>query len=326
VRDDVASKSSTSSAITVSFAALDHFTFNTISSPQPSGVSFSITITAKDPYENTVTSYTSQNGLISSTGTISPTNTAAFTSGAWTGQVTLSAIGSDISISTTGGSPVKSGTSNLFNLVKQVTFVSAGTGSGVTGNPIPAYPGSLQANDLILLQVTVRDTTTTPTTPAGFTLLYGPDSTGTGRQWIYYKFATGSESGTITVTIGGFTCKIARMYAFRNVALSSFTDGASFGLGSSSTISSQPVTTAGTGELAVSFVFINNDNAVGSFAGETGGNWAEIAAGEFTSPAGSNGCVQLQTATMTSAGTISVGTMSGGGDPWGVRAFALKAA
>ncbi|MGQ9719231.1 MAG: hypothetical protein ACUVWK_05280, partial [Nitrososphaerales archaeon] len=105
----------------------------------------------------------------------------------------------------------------------QVTFVSAGTGSGVAGDPKPAYPTGLQANDLILLQVTVRSTTATVTTPSGFTLLYGPDSTGTGRQWIYYKFATGSESGTITVDQSGTTCAIARMYAFRNVALSSFT-------------------------------------------------------------------------------------------------------
>jgi hypothetical protein len=217
----------------------------------------------------------------------------------------------------------------------QVTYVGAGTGSASSASPyypynptypMPAYPSGLQANDLILLQVTVRDTTNTPTTPAGFTLLYGPDSTGTGRQWVYYKFATGTESGTITITIGGSSSKMARMYSFRNVALSSFTEGGGFGSGYSSTINAPSVTTTDTNRLAVSFVFVNDDNAVDSFTGETGGDWAE-AVSEFTTTEGSDGCVQLQTATMASARTISGGSYNMGmynSDPWGVRAFALK--
>jgi hypothetical protein len=204
-----------------------------------------------------------------------------------------------------------------------VTFVSAGTGFGVTGNPTPAYPTGLQAKDLILLQVTVRDLTNTPTTPTGFTLLYGPDSTGTGRQWIYYKISDGTEAGTITVTISGSNCRMARMYAFRNAAISSFNEGGGFGSGTGDTISAQSVTTTDAKRLAVSFVFVNDDNAVDGFTGETGGDWIE-AVPEFTTTAGSDGCVQLQTATMASAGTISGGscTMSAA-DPWGVRAFAL---
>jgi hypothetical protein len=208
-----------------------------------------------------------------------------------------------------------------------VSFVAAGTGSGVSGNnnyPTPRYPTGLRANDLILLQVTVRDTSYAPTTtPTGFTLLYDPDSTGTGRQWIYYKFSDGTESGTITVTIGGSSCKIARMYAFRNVARSSFTEGANFGSGTGRYISAQSVTTTNVNRLAVSFVFVNDDNPVGSFINETGGNWTE-AVSEFRTNAGSDGCVQLQTAAMATAGTISGGsyTMTAS-DPWGVRAFAL---
>jgi hypothetical protein len=217
----------------------------------------------------------------------------------------------------------------------QVTYVSAGDGSASSGlgywpytptYPTPSYPSNLQANDLILLQVTVRDTFNTPSTPAGFTLLYGPDSTGTGRQWIYYKFATGTESGTITITIGGTNCKTARMYAFRNVATSNSYEGGGFNTGTGSTINAQSVTTTDTKRLAVSFVFVNDNNAVDSFTGETGGDWTE-AVSEFTSSEGSDGCVQLQTATMASTGTITGGSdYMGYGvyDPWGVRAFALK--
>ena len=205
----------------------------------------------------------------------------------------------------------------------QVTFVSAGTGSGTTGTPTPGYPSGMQSGDLILLQVTVRDTSTTTTTPTGFTTLYSADSTGTGRQWIYYKFATGSESGSLTVSIGGSVTKMARMYAFSNVALSSFSEGGSFGSGTGNTINAPSVTTIGVNRLTVSFVFVNDNNNVGSFAGESGGNWIE-AVNEYTTTVGSDGCMQLQIATMATAGTITGGSDTMYiGDPWGVRAFAL---
>jgi hypothetical protein len=213
---------------------------------------------------------------------------------------------------------------------QQVTYVSAGTGSGLTsGNPTPTYPGSLQANDLILLQVVVRtDTSVTITPPAGFTLLYGPDATQGGNsrvtQWIYYKFSTGTESGTATVTITGSVDRAARMYAFRNVALTSFTEGASFGYGEDDVILAQPVTTLGTNRLAVSFVIVNSNVAVGSFTGESGGDWTE-ATTEFTFNGDDDLCMQLQTATMPTAGTISNGSYDTGSTSYrfGVRAFAL---
>jgi hypothetical protein len=117
---------------------------------------------------------------------------------------------------------------------------------------------------------------------------------------------------------------MARMYAFRNVALSSFTEGGSFGSGTGQTINARSVTTTGDARLAVSFNFVNDDNVVNSFAGETGGNWIE-AVNEYTTTQGNDGCIQVQTATMATAGPINGGsyTMSYT-DPWGVRAFALK--
>jgi uncharacterized repeat protein (TIGR02543 family) len=226
-------------------------------------------------------------------------------------------------------------TANFAAVTQQVTFISAGTGSGTTnGNPTPGYPTGLQANDLILLQVTVRgDSTPTITPPAGFALLYGPDATGGSgysgdervTQWIYYKFSTGSESGTDTVTITGTNYdRAARMYAFRNVALTSFTEGASFGIGNDDVILAQSLTTSGDKRLAVSFVSVNNDISVGSFTGESGGDWTE-AVGEFTFNGDDDLCMQLQTATMASAGTIQNGSYDTGftNYRWVVRAFAL---
>ena len=118
--------------------------------------------------------------------------------------------------------------------------------------------------------------------------------------------------------------KMARMYAFSNVALSSFSEGGSYGSGTGNTINAQSVTTTGVNRLAVSFVFVNDNNNAGSFAGESGGNWVE-AVNDYRTTQGSDGCIQLQIATMAAAGTITGGsdTMSQS-DPWGVRAFALK--
>ena len=110
------------------------------------------------------------------------------------------------------------------------------------------------------------------------------------------------------------------MYAFRNVAASSFTEGGGFGTNSGTTISAQSVTTTGVNRLAVSFVFDTANNALNVFSG---GTWAEPV-GEYTVATGSGGGVQLQTATMSSAGTISGGSYTiATSASWGVRAFAL---
>ena len=89
---------------------LSQFVFNTLSTPQTAGSAFTITITAKAPNGNTITSYTGTNTLTVSSGTITPTATTAFVAGVWTGQVRLSQAGTGISISTSGSG--KSGTTN----------------------------------------------------------------------------------------------------------------------------------------------------------------------------------------------------------------------
>jgi hypothetical protein len=207
----------------------------------------------------------------------------------------------------------------------QVTYDCSGNGASGTGTLYVGYPGDPSTNELILLQVIVRDTTNAPTTPSGFTLLYGPDSTGTGRQWIFYKFATGTEHGTITVSIGGSALKLARMYSFENVATSNFYESGSFGSGSSRTINAQSVTTTVSKSLAVSFNFATDDLDINAFSGESGGDWKETT-NHYDSSYGGGASMEVQKATMSSTGTISGGstTMSSSAS-WGVRAFALKA-
>jgi len=206
----------------------------------------------------------------------------------------------------------------------QVTFVAAGAGStAAAGSIAPAYPAGMSSGDLMILQVTVRNAANAPYGFTGWASLYAADATSVGRQWLYYKVANGEETGTLTVLVGGTDCKMGRIYAFRNVALSGFTEGGGFATGVDDSIEIPSVTTTSTKRLAVAFTFINDDDTVGDAAGEAGGDWAEAVA-EFTSTEGDDGCIQLQTATMAAAGTISGGVITASAaDPWGCRAFAL---
>jgi len=94
---------------------LDHFAFDTISSPQTAGVSFIVTITAQDSSNNNVTSYDGTPTLSDTSGTISPTITSAFAGGVWTGSVTVTKAGSDV-ITATDVSLDASGTSGSFTV------------------------------------------------------------------------------------------------------------------------------------------------------------------------------------------------------------------
>ncbi|HQL66630.1 MAG TPA: stalk domain-containing protein [Caldisericia bacterium] len=80
------------------YGALDHFTFDTISSPQTAGTSFTIKIYAKDSLNNTIPNFTEQVNLSVSDGTINPTITGYFSGGTWIGNVTLTKAGTNIKI------------------------------------------------------------------------------------------------------------------------------------------------------------------------------------------------------------------------------------
>ena len=116
-------------------AGLDHFDFASISSPQTAGQSFQTTITAKDSYGNTITTYAGLSTLSDSTGTINPTTTGAVVFGSWTGFVTMTKAASSVTIQTNGGGA--SGTSNSF----AVTADSALYSFTITGYPSAVTAG-----------------------------------------------------------------------------------------------------------------------------------------------------------------------------------------
>jgi hypothetical protein len=117
--------------------SLDHFVFSHIDA-QTVGVPFSITITAVDAYGNTVTDYSNTNVLDPATGAIDPPVTSGFTSGVWTGNVTLSAVSDAMTLGTTGNIQTEIvGTSNPF-VVSGNPYIAS-----TVNTDSPAYaPGS----------------------------------------------------------------------------------------------------------------------------------------------------------------------------------------
>jgi alpha-tubulin suppressor-like RCC1 family protein len=232
-----------------------------------------------------------------------------------------------------GGTTGSGGTTGTGGGGVMPTFVGAGSGvDGFASVTVP-YPTGLQANDLLVLQIGSRTVNTTPTTaPAGFSHFDpGEAASPNAYQRLYYKFAAGSETGTLTVnldnpaTLGSTHVAVGRFYAFRGVALSAFTESPTFASDTDGTLTGPTITTTGPRRLAVAFTSLDSNPLMAPFVGETGGDWNEPVP-EFLSGMGSNFGIQLQIAPMPTAGTLTGGQADFGGssDAMICRAFALK--
>ena len=219
-----------------------------------------------------------------------------------------------------------------------IDFVPGPPGSAIhdwQGFHIP-YPDHVIANDLILLQI-VGDVSYHPNLPQGFSLLYGPDVVGPVHQYIFYKFANGTEGNKQQwIPYIGQCSKAALMFVFRNVELSNFTEGGGFVSGYGDSILAPSVTTTSSDRLALSFVFsgLKGDNnygfiGTGHFAGETGGDWTSPWVGHSMSFATTAWLGIAITTNWQWAEMYNSGIISGGNATltqptnWGVRAFAL---
>ncbi len=208
----------------------------------------------------------------------------------------------------------------------QVTFNTAGAGAEGTTSIVTPYPASLALNDIILLCVSNGDTTTTPTTPSDFALLFGPDSNTTSRGFTYWKRSNGTETGNLTVTTNATAQCRARMFSFRDVTTAAtIYEGADSAAGTVDIVSDVGVTTTGTERLAVNITYGADDRNFASFTGETGGDWTQAVAEYATATGTPDGTIDLQVATMATAGTINGGATLdlGTGFNWIVRGFAL---
>jgi hypothetical protein len=96
-----------------------YFEFSNISAQAP-GAAFPVTISARSSGNDLVTAYTSNAALSASVSgkalTITPAATSAFSSGAWTGNVTVNGIGDAVRLTATRSGTGAFGTSNPFAL------------------------------------------------------------------------------------------------------------------------------------------------------------------------------------------------------------------
>lgn len=97
---------------------LDHFTFDTITSPQPAQELIAVKISAKDQYNNTVDSFASTTLLSDRSGTITPQQTTEFSGGVWSGYVRITGVYTRNTITVAYGAVT--GTSNEFDVISNI--------------------------------------------------------------------------------------------------------------------------------------------------------------------------------------------------------------
>lgn len=192
-------------------------------------------------------------------------------------------------------------------------FVAAGAGAqsvGAFSIDVP-YPSGILAGNLLVLHHVARDSVNTPAEniPSGWSsLAFAAVDIGLSWSFTYYKVATGSESGNLTITTdANDTCNAARMYCFKYTRASGTPyEGLATGADNTADIilDQTSVTTLSENRLCVHIAGAHNNTTVAAFTGETGGNFTEPVA-EYSA---TGGTLQIQTAQMVVAGTISGGT------------------
>ncbi len=213
-------------------------------------------------------------------------------------------------------------------------YDSSGAGNSAAGTG-GAYslsvtlPATINAGDLIVIHVAANAQTTIDNldTPTGFTRIGDVGlSSGAHAAMACYKVAVGGEGGTSVSLTGGYTGATnprisARAYRFTGNAASSPVEAFSNGSANNTTVVLPNVVTTGANELAVGFSSARVSTTIGDSTGETGGDWTEATA-EYNTTATT---MQVQTAAMASAGTISGGSATLGASSLHVQiAFAIK--
>jgi hypothetical protein len=134
---------SPATTVEVTEPIIDHFQFDTITSPKYVGAPFSVTIRARDAANNLVLGYVGTPTLSDSTGTVLPTSAGPFSGGVWSGQVTIGSEAANVTLDVTDAGI--SGTSNAFTVQTAPTCpCSIWDSSTLPGNPHNADPGAVE--------------------------------------------------------------------------------------------------------------------------------------------------------------------------------------
>lgn len=125
--------------------ALHHFTFDEITSPQPTQSLISVKITARDQYNNVVTSFADEVILSDKSGSMTPNQTTGFSNGAWSGYVRINSVYNQNTITASYG--LVMGESNQFDVISNLLdhVVITPSNSAVTAGKSQAF--SVQGYD-----------------------------------------------------------------------------------------------------------------------------------------------------------------------------------
>ena len=218
-------------------ATLDHFEIDPIGE-QSSGRGFAVTIRARTASNGLVPGWAQTATLTTSNGTISPAITGAFSGGVRTETVTLTgAYSAAQTITVTGGTPAKSGTSAAFKLHDWVFRFKKTTPSSATG----CRGGGLRFRDMAegyagadpeetyfrvgdgLAEFCGPALTAATTLAAGTTAVraWFDNGAGSACQITAELYRNGTIVGTpVTVSIAGGAANAERLFAIPTPAIS----------------------------------------------------------------------------------------------------------
>jgi len=219
------SVNNTSNAITINPGALDHFTFEPIAT-QTAGAQFTINISARDSFDNIVTSFTGTASLSNITTSISPTTTTAFTAGVWAGGVTINTSQTNDVI--TASSAGKQGQSAPFNVIPgsldHFSFVPIG-GPQVAGQPFQITIRAMDNLNNIVTSFTGPGSTADLSASTGPGTITPLTTTGgfTNGQWIGNVTITKSQASVMITATSGIIAGSSNLFAINPAALDHFT-------------------------------------------------------------------------------------------------------
>ena len=296
-------------ALSITIAAAPALTITTTSLPGGTvGQPYSQSVTATGgttPYSWSVVSGSLPPGLaLSPTGTPSATLSGTPTTEGtynFTVQVTDNVAATDTQALSITVAP--------FSPSSAPAFGSAGAAAAALAATVNVpYPSGTAATDLLVLLVLTKDTVDI-NTPSGFSD-GGARNQGSLRAEWFWKRATGSESGTLTVTkASGVNLLFGRMYRFTGVTTSGtpYEAAAATG-GTTSTLTPVDVTTLGTNRRVVALTALEDDLALGSYAGGTATVPEDVA--EALTSTGTDGALGLNSLARTSAEAFDVGSQT----------------
>jgi hypothetical protein len=200
------------------------------------------------------------------------------------------------------------------------TFGAAGTVSLVNATSVaPGYPAGLVAGDLLVLHLASTDITndiTTDLVGAGWTEAFDDQrNSGSGfevRQWVYWKYATGSESGSLTVAWAVSGNRDARMFSIKDPHPSdpwATGTGTDLVQGTNDPITGPSLTPPSANCLGVAFMATgDNQQLETTLAGASGGTWA----GQYShvNGNGNDSSIVLNTVDLSGGGAISGGSFT----------------